>query len=135
MSDLVLVNSHSFDTSAHLDVADALPFGVFDGAVQHPMSPATGDGDPLILTFFVDDSKWTDGFWDAIGSSQITNAFNRIGESNSSLNRITTDTAVVDDCGSKINVLEQAIGTKVLAQTAYEQLIVVDSGTTAVLDP
>ena len=40
----------------------------------------------------------------------------------------------MDDYDPKINVLELAIGTEVLAQTAYEQLIV-DSGTTAVLDP
>ena len=90
----------------------------------------------MTLTFFIDASKWADGFWDtgADISRVITSEYNGIGESNSSLNLITMDTAVVGEYGSKINVLEQAVGTLELAQTVLTQLIV-DSGTTLVLEP
>ena len=135
MTDLVLVNSHAFDTSTHLSIPDAIPAGLFDGAVQHPLTPVYGDGvsAPLVLTFFIDESKWTDGFWDEIESSIITDAYHLIGTSNAALQKIIMDTAVVDEYGSQTSVLQQAMGTKVIAQTTYDLLL--NIGTTTVLNP
>ena len=90
---------------------------------------------PLVLTFFIDASRWTDGFWDGIESSIITDEYhnrNRNGD-NAALHKIITNTAVVDNYGYQTIVLQQAMGTKVIAQSTYDLLLNIES--TSVLNP
>lgn len=112
------------------NVPEGMPFGLFNGAVQHPLSPATGTGhhEPLILTFFVDDSFTTRNYAE-LTTDVISQEWNRFDDT-AKLHVITMDAATATGLRSDFEVTHSA---SVHAQTALDDYILL-SATTATLD-